>query len=70
MSLNSFHDFVGEAVNIAESAGQQGMTLRLMGALAVSHHCPKYRYLHEKMDRTKQKWYTEVEEDRGVIKIE
>ena len=52
MSLNSFHDFVGEAVKIAESAGQQGMTLRLMGALAVSHHCPKYRHLHEKMDRT------------------
>ena len=52
MSLNSFEEFVNEGVKIVNGAAEQKITLRLMGALAVSYHCPKYRYLHEKMDRT------------------
>jgi hypothetical protein len=52
MSTNSFNDFVSEAVGIAQSAEERGITLRLMGALAVSYHCPKFRHYHEKMDRT------------------
>jgi len=52
MSTNSFNEFVTEAVNITEKAHEQGIILRLMGALAVSYHCPGYRHLHEKMDRT------------------
>ncbi len=51
-SSNSFDDFVNEALKIVKAADEHGITLRLMGALAVSYHCPKYRHYHEKMDRT------------------
>ena len=51
MSLGSFEEFVNEAIMIVNRAQEQNITLRLMGALAVSQHCPKYRHLHEKMDR-------------------
>lgn len=51
MASNSFKEFVDEGVKIAHGAEERGITLRLMGALAVSYHCPKYRDLHEKMDR-------------------
>jgi len=50
-SPSSFAEFVDEGVKIVNNAEEQKITLRLMGALAVSHHCPKYRHLHEKMDR-------------------
>ena len=51
MTLSSFQEFVSEGVKIVNNAEEHKITLRLMGALAVSHHCPKYRHLHEKMDR-------------------
>jgi hypothetical protein len=51
MSSLSFDGLVNEAVSITRSAEERDITLRIMGALAVSYHCPKYRYLHEKMDR-------------------
>ena len=47
----SFAEFVDEGVKIVNDAEEQKIVLRLMGALAVSYHCPKYRHLHEKMDR-------------------
>ncbi len=52
MSSNSFREFVGEAVKIVKGADQRGIPLRLMGALAVSYHCPKFSHYHEKMERT------------------
>lgn len=51
MTPTSFQEFVSEGVKIVNGAEEQKIALRLMGALAVSHHCPKYRHLHEKMDR-------------------
>jgi hypothetical protein len=52
MTLSSFRDFTEEAVKIVKAAEEQGIPLRLMGALAVSLHCPKYGHFHEKMERT------------------
>jgi len=52
VNSNSFHEFVEEAVKIVKGAEEQGITLRIMGALAVSYHCPKYAHFHEKMNRT------------------
>jgi hypothetical protein len=49
---NTFQEFVAEAVKIVKSAEEEGIVLRLMGALAVSYHCPQYRHYHEKMERT------------------
>jgi len=51
MSFSSFQEFVDEALKINEKAGEQGIVLRMMGALAVRYHCPKYGHYHEKMDR-------------------
>jgi hypothetical protein len=51
MTLSSFQEFVNEGVKIVNGAQEHKITLRLMGALAVNQHCPKYRHLHEKMDR-------------------
>jgi len=52
MSLNSFEEFVSEGVKIIKGAEEKKVTLRLMGALAVNYHCPKYKHLHEQMART------------------
>jgi len=51
MNSNSFQEFVGEAVKIIRGAREEGIVLRMMGALAVNYHCPKYAHLHERMDR-------------------
>jgi hypothetical protein len=47
---NSFN-FIDEALRIVNMAKQHGLTLRLMGAVAVRLHCPKYALLHEKIGR-------------------
>jgi len=52
MNSNSFQELVGKAVKIIRAAEDQGIVLRLMGALAVNYHCPKYAHYHEKADRT------------------
>jgi len=44
-------DFETEALRIAEAAKNNGLLLRLLGALAIRIHCPKYSYLHEDMKR-------------------
>jgi hypothetical protein len=51
MALSSFRDFIEEATSIVKGAGERGIPLKLMGALAVSLHCPKYGHFHEKMER-------------------
>lgn len=44
-------DFEAEALRISEAAKNNGLVLRLLGALAIRIHCPKYCYLHEDMNR-------------------
>jgi hypothetical protein len=52
LSSNSFPEFISEAIKMVNGAEEKGITLRLMGALAVNYHCPTFRHYHEKMDRT------------------
>lgn len=43
--------FVEEAYRIIEIAKKKGIVFRLIGAIAVKHHSPKYRYLYDEMER-------------------
>lgn len=51
MSLSTFQEFIEEGTKIIECAQQQGITARLMGALAVKIHCHNYGHMLEKMLR-------------------
>ena len=43
---------VDKGVSLVDSARDEGLILRLLGAVAFQIHCPKFRYLSEKMQRT------------------
>lgn len=43
--------FVTEALRIIEEADEQGILLRLMGAIAIRLHSPEHAYLHQKLGR-------------------
>jgi hypothetical protein len=43
--------FTPEALRIIEEANQEGIILRLMGAIAIRLHSPEHEYLHEKLGR-------------------
>lgn len=45
------NDFIQESLEIVEAAKLRGTTLRLMGALAIRHHCPKFEILHKALGR-------------------
>ncbi|MBS7646267.1 hypothetical protein KEJ24_00285 [Candidatus Bathyarchaeota archaeon] len=44
-------DLVAEGLRIVNMAKQRNLALRLMGAVAVRLHCPKYAHLHMEMER-------------------
>jgi hypothetical protein len=44
--------FEGEADRILEAAAAEGITLRLLGALAFRRRCPKYGHLQDRLGRT------------------
>ena len=44
-------DFVNEAINIAEKAQKQGLTLRVLGSTAFRIHCPDHVHIHISMGR-------------------
>ena len=50
-------EFESEARKLAEAAKNNKIELRLLGALAIRIHCPKYNYLHEDLKRT----YTDLD---------
>jgi hypothetical protein len=41
-----------EGSRILEAATSRGIVLRLLGALAIRTHCPKFSYIHERAKRT------------------
>ncbi len=43
--------FIDEALRIIELGEKEGLILRLMGAIAVKLHCPKYEHLYGEMER-------------------
>jgi hypothetical protein len=50
-------EFEAEARRITDAAKNKNVMLRLLGALAIRSHCPKYNYLHEDMKRA----YTDLD---------
>ncbi len=49
--------FQEEAARVVEAGKQQGVTLRVIGALAFHHHCPQFGYFQEKLHRV----YTDID---------
>ncbi len=49
--------FESEAHRLVEAARAEGVILRLVGALAFAHHCPRYRHLQDALGRT----YTDID---------
>jgi len=49
--MNDFPDFIQETLTIIDTAQKKGIPLRLLGALAVYYHCPKFRYLYGELKR-------------------
>jgi hypothetical protein len=44
-------EFVNEAKRIIDKAGEHGVCLRLIGALAFNLHCPEFNYIHDQWGR-------------------
>jgi hypothetical protein len=49
--------FESEAIRIVEAGKQQGVVLRIIGALAFHHHCPRFGYIQAKLNRV----YTDID---------
>jgi hypothetical protein len=49
--------FEAEGDRLVEAARSEGITLRLLGALAFAKHCPQHRHLQERLGRT----YTDID---------
>ena len=49
--------FQAEALRVVKAGEQQGVHLRVIGALAFWHHCPEYGYIQEKLNRV----YTDID---------
>jgi hypothetical protein len=50
-------DFETEAARLVAAAAAQGVTLRLLGALAFAHRCPRHVYLQDALGRV----YTDID---------
>jgi hypothetical protein len=67
-------DLIEEAVRLVEEAGKNGITLRLMGAIAFRLHCPNNAELYRKLDRKLSDMdfvsYTRYQHDiRNLLKV-
>jgi len=49
--------FEDEALRIVEAAGQNGVMLRILGALAFHYHCPQFGWIQAKLNRV----YTDLD---------
>ena len=49
--------FEDEAVRVVEAGQQRGVPLRIIGALAFHHHCPRFGYLQSQLNRV----YTDID---------
>lgn len=53
--------FVKEAERIVGEAEERGLVLRIMGALAIHMHCPKFAGLHRKLERLGEKMFPDID---------
>ena len=49
--------FQEEALRVVQAGEEQGVHLRVIGALAFWHHCPQFGYIQEKLNRV----YTDID---------
>jgi len=49
--------FQDEALRVVNAGEEQGVVLRVIGALAFFHHCPEFGYIQEKLNRV----YTDID---------
>ncbi len=49
--------FQEEAIRVVKAGEEAGVHLRIIGALAFWHHCPKYGFIQEKLNRV----YTDID---------
>ncbi len=54
-------EFVEEAVKLVDEAEKEGITLRIMGALAIFIHSPEYQDLYLKFGRLGGKVFTDID---------
>jgi len=50
-------EFEAEAVRLVDAANTEGLTLRLLGALAFATRCPEHAYLQDQLGRV----YTDID---------
>ena len=53
--------FIKEAERIVKEAEEEGILLRIMGALAIRIHCPKFADLHHKLKRLGERVFTDID---------
>jgi len=49
--------FQDEALRVVNAGEEQGVVLRVIGALAFFHHCPEFGFIQEKLNRV----YTDID---------
>ncbi|HJW75839.1 MAG TPA: hypothetical protein VJ787_09250 [Thermoleophilia bacterium] len=49
--------FEDEAIRVVQAGQERGVPLRVIGALAFHHHCPRFGYLQSKLNRV----YTDID---------
>jgi hypothetical protein len=53
--------FVAESSRIVEEAEKQGLTLRIIGALAIRHHTMEFSQLHSDLSRLGKQEFTDID---------
>jgi len=54
-------EYLEEAHNLTEAAKKQGITLRVMGPIALHFHFPEYVDLYRKMERLGERVFTDID---------
>ncbi|NIU82579.1 MAG: hypothetical protein GWN31_03860, partial [Candidatus Thorarchaeota archaeon] len=52
---------IKEAERIVKEAKERGLVLRIMGAIAIHIHCPKYADLHRRLERLREKMFPDID---------
>lgn len=53
--------FIKEAERIVREAEEKGLVLRIMGAIAIHMHCPKFAGLHRKLERLGERMFPDID---------
>jgi hypothetical protein len=53
--------FIKEAERIVKEAKERGLVLRIMGAIAIHIHCPKFAGLHRKLERLGERMFPDID---------